>query len=153
MTPELKTFSKKKTKLFRRKQNKPTDANISEYKTFNNNYNKLIRQAKVNYFCEMLERHKNDLKQSWKILNEAMGRKQKNQTSPRNIIIDGVNVSDQNKIASYFNEYFVNIGSNIAKNIPNTLRTYTDFMPTANTHSMFINPVQTSEIKSIIYKL
>ena len=153
MTQELLDLSKKKTKLNRRKVNKPTLINIEDYKTFNNNFNKMRRSAKQGYYQDLLIKHKHDMKRTWATLNEAIGRKIKSSNVPSHLVVDDVRITNQKDIADKFNEYFINAGKKIINNIPKVSPSYMSFLPHPNASSMFIEPADLQEVATVILKI
>ena len=68
--------------------------------------------------------------------------------------IEGNITSDKQKIVNEFNEYFTNIGPNLAKLIPNLAnKTVNDFLPQRNWKSIFMAPTELHEVKQIIKQL
>ena len=61
---------------------------------------------------------KSSLKQTWKILNEAINRKGKLSKLPSVFKINDQEISDPSVIADKFCSYFSNIGPNLADKIP-----------------------------------
>ena len=61
-------------------------------------------------------------------------------------------IRDFNIIASTFNNYFSQIGKNLAKNIPPTHKKFNDFLRTPNPNSFFFLPVIKEELKDIVAK-
>ena len=59
---------------------------------------------------------KNDIKKTWKILNETLNRNTKEQIRQK-FSINNQLVSDPEVIANSFNEYFASIGRKLAENI------------------------------------
>ena len=57
-----------------------------------------------------LDQCKSDLKQTWKLIYEVLGKNKKNTTSDA-FIIDGEKAHDPNVIAARFNEFLINIGN------------------------------------------
>ncbi len=53
------------------------------------------------------------LKKDWSLINTLLGRKGK-QTNVKQLIIDDIIISDDKSIAESFNDYFINVGINIA---------------------------------------
>ena len=71
-------------------------------------------------------------------------------------ILSGGNIiHDSKEIVSKFNDFFVNIGPDLAKKItpgnPNT--SITDTMPTPNSASCFIAPCTSNEIQTVVANL
>ena len=73
-TAGLLTSSKKKKKLFSQKLSNPTENNILKYKKFNKIYNKLKRNMKLNYYKNVLNENRFNIKKTWSILRQAMGK-------------------------------------------------------------------------------
>ena len=62
-------------------------------------------------------------------------------------------VDDPVKMANIFNQYFVNVGSNLDNTIPRTRMSPVDYLKKRNGSSMFLAPVTTQEIDVIIQSL
>ena len=46
---------------------------------------------------------------------------------------------DPNEIAEHFNEYFINLGPNLADKIPASLRNFDSYLVESNLNSIFLN--------------
>ena len=104
------------------------------------------------YFSRQFYKHKNDIKNTWKVINEALH--SKNDTDPPKYVFkDDRKVDDPAEIAEVFNEYFVNIGPNLANNIPNSNTNFRNFLKDQNPQSMFFAPAVEEEIKDIVNNL
>lgn len=63
-------------------------------------------------------------------------------------------ITDHREIANAFNDYFITIGPNLAKKIPDCSSKFDDYLPqNTNLYSLFLSPTNPSEIISIINKL
>jgi len=58
----LLTSSRKKYALFKNKLSNPTENNIIKYKNYNRIYNKLMRTAKTQYYSQLIEENKFNMK-------------------------------------------------------------------------------------------
>ena len=153
MSTGLLTSSRNKRKLFNKKMNTPTEVNTNKYKMYVRLFNKIKRKAKQNFYKSKLELNKSNMKQTWKILNQAIGKQNNKPKFPQSLKIDGESVSDQSKIATAFNTFFTNIGSNISHNVPQCSKSFDEYLPDHHDHSMFLDPVATEEVVSIAKKL
>ena len=153
MTDEIIAMSKRKTKLYRRKQNNPTQSNIDEYNTLNNYFNKHKRYCKSQYMEKLLIENKNNIKRTWAILNEVMGRRTSKSKQCEKISDNDVLITDKSVIAEKFNEHFSNIGTRIASNITKPNHDYFKTMPNRVKSSMFLEPVMPHEILTSLTKL
>ena len=91
---------------------------------------KVIRTAKRIYFEKSFERFKNDAKSTWNSINQILHRKNNSKSFPESFLINGSPITDKLIIANEFNDYYVNIGSNLADEIgsPSAEVKYTDFL-------------------------
>ena len=55
-------------------------------------------------------------------------------------------MTDPKSIANVFNNYFANIGSNLASSIPNVGKAFYEYMPLPARDSIFVSPVTDEEI-------
>ena len=87
------------------------------FRTFDNIVEKRKLEIKREYFYDMFQAHKTDLKKSWGILNEALNRNKEKVDLPSEFIYKNKIKTDAIEIANSFNEYFANIGPNLLKKI------------------------------------
>lgn len=88
ITSSLLVSIKKRKKLYKRMLNSPNHARQSQYKIYSNKLNTLIRIAKRNYYDERFGLVKNNLKETWKLINEVIN-KSKGKPSLPNIFNHG----------------------------------------------------------------
>jgi hypothetical protein len=74
ITSGLLTSMRQKTKLFTKKLKQPTELNISTYKNYLNQYNRLKRELKITYFNNKLAKNKHSMKKNWETLKRAIGK-------------------------------------------------------------------------------
>jgi hypothetical protein len=106
---------------------------LSAYKTI---LNRCLRQAKQSYYTTRLHQFKHDSSRTWNILNSIIKRDKKEDSSTQ-FIINGHETSDTSLIANKFNQYFSNVGLNLASqiNIDNN-NSYEKYL-NSNTESTF----------------
>ena len=88
-----------------------------ESKDYRASLRKIIRKAKRDYYTHIFNRHKNDIKKTWSLINETLNRNLKKQSTHEFLINDEM-ISDPIIIANKFNQYFAHIGSTLADKIP-----------------------------------
>ena len=86
------------------------------FKKMRNSVNQNIFRAKESYFKDTLFANKNNPKKTWSIINELTSKNQKSSYIDE-IKFDGNSIHDSGNIANTFNEYFSNIGPNLANEI------------------------------------
>ena len=96
----------------------------------------------------MLEKQKANVKETWKILNEVIHKRKNKPTYPEYFIKNNKIISKKKDIANGFNNFFTNVGVNLAKNItlPKNDTTIYDYLEENIEHTMFLNPVDDQEI-------
>ena len=83
-----------------------------------------------------------------------VGIKSKTQFSSISHLMDNLTrINDPVEMANIFNNYFVNVGSQIDKTIPITKKSPTDYFKSKILESIFLAPVTPEEIKVIIHFL
>jgi len=104
-------------------------------KTYTTIIKRLIRKLKRRYLSNKFEEHKSNLRKTWQLINDVMGRDKKDTTADI-FIIDRKEITDPKEIANQFNQFFINIGSsdendefeeNGFKEYLNTERLYDNF--------------------------
>ena len=69
-----------------------------------------LRNAEIKYYSNKLDIHKNDVKQSWKILKTIIGKHTNNLERKMIFSIKDAIVTDNQIIANEFYNFFVSIG-------------------------------------------
>ena len=120
MTPGLINCCRVKSNLYyKRYKLCPSLQNEDIYKKYRNKLKLVLKKAEKDFYCSKLQVHSGDLKQFWKILNKLI-----KSNSFSDILMEfeynGQNLSDPVIIVDKFNDFFTNIGSNLASNVPDT---------------------------------
>ena len=113
---------------------KRTLDNEKIYKDYKNLFQKIKKCAKKNYYRNKIKLFENDIRGTWKIMKEIIGEKKCNQTSisPKQVLVDKIEVNDGRSIAEKFNEFYVNVGPNLAKKIPQSDINFESYLPKVN---------------------
>ena len=65
----------------------------------------------------MFTSYKNNLKKTWKTIDEALKKRYNTGKFPTEFIINNKSITDHKEIANQFNIFFSNIGSNLSASI------------------------------------
>ena len=84
MTKALKTSIKRKNELYKVCLVQPGNSIPNKYKTYENIPRKCLKEAKINYFEELFDNHKNSVYNLWKTLNPIINLKRGKSFSPVN---------------------------------------------------------------------
>ena len=115
---ELRNDIKLRDNLFQMKRKNPTPENIANYKKHKNENLSRQRKAEREYYRDQFEIHKNDLKKSWNIIKDIIGKENKHTSKKHTtFLINNHYITDTQTIANSYNDYFINVGSTLAKNI------------------------------------
>ncbi len=117
-TVDLSKLLRKKNKLFRKYVSNPTPLTHSVYKSHRNKYTHSVRSAKKKYFSEEFKRCSKDIKTTWKVINQLLQGERSTPELP-SAFLDGENfLNNPFDIAQKCNDFFVNIGCELASKIP-----------------------------------
>ena len=92
--------------------------NIVWTQVFNAILKKSIRLAKIRYYHATFVKYKHDIKNNWRTISDILCKSSKKNSSIKEISLDGNLIKDYKLIADNFNEFFVNIGPNLANKKP-----------------------------------
>uniref|UniRef100_A0A3B3C2G3 Reverse transcriptase domain-containing protein n=1 Tax=Oryzias melastigma TaxID=30732 RepID=A0A3B3C2G3_ORYME len=121
MTKGIQKACKKKNKLYKEFLKKRTIEAQVNYKTYKNKLISIMRLSKKEYYSSIIEKNKNNIKNTWNILNKLIKQGKQKDNLPTHILTnDGCSLRQPKEIANEFNNYFSNIGSKLAINIPET---------------------------------
>ena len=136
MTTGLRISEKKERKLYVKRCNNPTELNIKNHKTYKKNLDKTKRSAKQNYYKDQFEISKNNARKTWELIQTVTKKKQKGELS-ETFNINNKITTNKNEIANGFNNYFNQIGNNLAQNIMAPEKNYKDYMDNTTTSTKF----------------
>ena len=145
LTPILKESIKVKNKLYvnRFKGNNPVEQ-IDYYKRYRNRLNHILRAAERKHYHDLIIQHKSNVKKTWSVIKNVIN---KNKSRP---ICDkfkhnGEIINDRKDIADHFNNFFVNVGTNLANKIPKSKKTPDEYMAGCNPNNAIFHPAQVTE--------
>ena len=141
-----------KNKLYRKSLKHPTAFNQSEYSKYRNYLTKLLRCQERNYYENLINQNKHNLSKTWSVISTVINNK-KSITKCSKFTHNNRYITHDNEIANHFNKYFVNIGPNLVKNIPNSSSTFKEFPNHPCDNSIFLQPVTENETLQIMKAL
>ena len=92
------------------------------------------------------------MKETWKTINNVIGRGQRRALSKQFKNQSGEMITDSKCIADEFNDFFVNVGPNLAAKINSTGKSFYDYLKNPMDSCMFMKPIVETEIIQIISK-
>ena len=121
---------------------------------FNNILKKQIREAKKMYYHETFEKYKNDMKNTWKTISDILCKSSKKSNAIKEIKIQNETISDSKDICNRFNEFFINIGPNLALNIkPSKNVNYKSYLKKVVSSSFHFDLVNEEDVMKVVKSL
>ena len=123
----------------------------AEYALYRNKVTALLRKQKISYYEHCFSRNANNMKASWNIIRKlCFGHQMKS--------IDVIKSNDDTlyddmQIASTFNNFFVNIATNLANNLPPSSENPYAYIPSHPVNQTPFEPVTHDECSNIISTL
>ena len=149
ITPGLLKSINKKNRLYKKFITSPSLSNERKYKAYKNKLNHLIRIAKRKYYDTKFESAKNDLRTTWKLLNEVINKRKSKSPLPSSFASEGKTITDPVEIADKFCKYFTNIGPNLARAIRALNFSFSSFLGGVNHPPIIMQPTDPCELGSI----
>ena len=124
---------------------------LKKFKKYRNKLNCTLRLAKQNYYCDLLKSEKNNMRNTWKIINSII--RSKSNTYSEKFVSKNSTITCPKEIATEFNRYFANIGPSSASTIQHSGKNYSSYLQNSNSKTCFFKPTDEAEITKLIKKL
>jgi len=148
---------KHKNKLYKTFIMEKTLEAKQKYTKYKNKLTSTIRNSEKSYYAGRFELTKGNMHDTWKLINNILNETCGLGTKPviKEIIHNNQVITSPSEIANHFNDFFSNIGSDLAKNIPEAQRDVSihDTMPPHNPSTIFLMPSTSAEIIDIVNNL
>ena len=128
-------------------------ANEMNYKSYRNKLNHIVKVAEKQHYSELLNNCQDNIKKSWQIIKGIVNRNKSNQLRTKFKLNNGSFTTDGYVISNKFNDFFINIGPNLAANIPKQNLSPLDFMKQPLLNSIYLSEVTSEEISNILKSL
>ena len=145
----LKCIKRKNQLYVQYKQNK-TAFNERRYKSYKYALQKILRNEEKSHYCHLVDQNKHCIKKTWDVIRGLIGKKINISTSE--FLINDSKVSNPSVIANEFNDYFVNVGPNLASRISTVVEDNT-IHPPVNSHTMYLSDITQTELINVINDL
>ena len=152
LTKGLINACKKKNAMYKTFLETKLQSDEDKYKKYKNKLTKILRKAEQLYYNEQITNQRNNIKGTWKILNKVIRGSPSTDKIPEIFINNNSEISDKKEIANGFNNFFVNVGPNLAREIKNPSNiSVEDYMEQqSNRNTMFLDPVSNEEIIEVV---
>ena len=145
MTTGLLKSCNKRSKLYKKYIKSKSLEDRQKFVKYRNKLKSIILKAKADYYHDKIAQANGNIRLTWKLLNSVI------KNSTHNSVIDsftvnGIKVTDNQEIANKLNDYFVNVGQNLAQQIPSAQRQFTDYLKGDFPNSLTLYPIDALEV-------
>ena len=125
------------------------------FKTFDNIITEEIKNAKHQYYFDTFTSHKNNIKKTWKTIDETLNRGKSRTQFPNEFTIDNKSITDHKEIADQFNIFFANIGAKLSSGNDrhNEDKSFSNYLNNPTENRFNFSVINVSEVLMIINKL
>ena len=104
-----------------------------------------MRSAKRNYHSNQLEKEKENIKNTWKILNNVLNKDHKKSCNTQ-FNLNGQTINNPDEIPEHFNDFFINIGPNQVSQMHDTNTHFLTYLSKSTENTMSFNPITEDEV-------
>ena len=153
MTADILKLRKQKDKLFKARIKNPSEENISRAKCLNSAYKKRIRDAKKDFYKAKFNEYSTDVKKTWGLINQVINRTKHKQSLPGLFVDEYKSYDNMQNIVNAMNEFFVNVGPNLAQKIPDSGVSFESYLGEPTNHNFIFANVSRESLKKIIQSM
>ena len=154
---ELVTMFKERDKLYVKLKQNPNNQEIhQQFKKIKNKCNNLRKRLKLKYIQAKFDKATGDDRKTWKVINQVIKNKFTGDREKKldYITIDNKKIENCEDMANKLNEYFINNGYTISKEVEaEKIIRNVKFREQHEEKTIFLEPVNSLEIRSIVLSL
>ena len=143
-------------RLHHKKKINPHSENIkSAYNLFRNRVTREIRKAKKQYYKDYFEENLNNMKKTWSGIKDIVNLKKSSTPQVSQLNANGKHITTNQEIATTFNNFFINVGPVLDKEIPVSVtpNEYKKYLSPRIPTCFITSPTTPNEIIEIINNL
>ena len=106
-------------------------------------FESIKKRSKKLYFSKLILKYKNNIKKTWQVIKEAIGKEKYTQHLPKKIL---------ESIAESFNKYFTQIGPKLAKDIGTSTKSFNEYIKKHDT-TQPEKVISVNELKDAFFSL
>ena len=144
ITAGIKISSKCKQQLYEKLLKCWSERNEDEYKDYKQLFETIQKRSKKLYFSKLIVKCKDNIRKTWSLIKEAIGKEKiQQQNFPKKICVGDKEIIDLKTIAEKFNKFLTEIGPNLTKDIDLSSVTFDNYLKTLNAnqpeHNLTVN--------------
>ena len=153
ITPAIKNSIQIKNKLYKKFLKTKSPYYYSKFKYNRNKLDHLLKISKKRYYNDYFNSSHGKPKKMWIGIKRIITYKAKCNQIPTKVYNNNTDLTEPKAIANAFNQYFANIGNNLAKFIPDSDSTPQHYLNNQSYDTFYLFPTSASEIEAEIYQL
>ena len=143
---------KKKNRLYIAYLRKPSDKSRVKYTLYKNKLTTLVRNSKKQYFYDLFQKCKGNMKKTWNTINDVLGNKKQN-VIPNEMYSGKDKYSSREQIVQGFNSYFANIGKKLSDSILHAPNSFKKYLSSDYVNTLFLKPATVYELTKLCTSL
>ena len=152
LTEGMKRQIKIKNRLYRRYLRSDNLEHHIIYKRFRNVLHNKLHLAEKDHYDKLINDNKHNLKKSWKILKEIINKKKSSSRYSKFIVNNSI-TTDKQKIAEGFNNFYINVGPDLASKIPNVNCSPSELLKNRVVNNLLLSDVCLDELEKCLLSL
>ena len=141
LSDALRNSIKWKNKLYYKFRKIDSVYNETSYKSYKQVLQRTLVAAEKQYYHELLIMNKDNMKKSWGVIKNIINRKKNPVYQTKFMLSNGSPTTDKKSISEHFNDFFINVGPNLAKSIPCVNKMPMTYLNDAIQETIFLEPV------------
>ena len=153
LSETLRNSIKVKNKLYHISKRIPCARTDKSYKAYKNTLSSLLKIAEKYYYRDLIAANKDNMIKSWSIIKGVIGKYRQSTIQKIFKLTDDTTTDNKKIISDKFNDFFINVGPNLAKAIPTSSKSPLYCMKERVRESIFLEPVTEEELNKLIKNL
>ena len=120
------------------------------YKTKRNQVTSQLRKAKKDFYNNLFQINKNNVKETWKGIRKLINVSKKSVTVINKLTENGKTITDPKEMADTINNFYVNIGKSVEQKIPRGSHFFGNYLQDRNIYNITLNPCTVEEVSKYI---
>ena len=154
ITNGIKVSIRTRNRLYQKYLNNRSEVNEATWKRFRNKTKIVIRRAEEHYYNKILKNHKNNNRQLWNTFGKILNKNKQKHSKVGSLNINGDIDSNPKSMTESFNDYFIQIGKNLAKNFANSgTPDFKKYLGSPAKQSLLLYRISHQEIQTAIHNI
>ena len=154
ITSAIKVSIKHKNKLYRKKEDNPTELNKTIWRNFSKKTTAIIRKAEQLYYRSMINSQNNSSKNLWKTFGKILNKNKIKHNKINQLSHNNSKLTNSQDISETINNFFSEIGPNLASNFDNLNNNeHKKYLAAPAPQSILLHSINAKEILDTIKSL